>query len=880
MNRTVRALAAAALLGGFVPAARSEVDLIDGRTPWRACLVVGGNVVRDAGGLKLFQRRSSGAFDPAVAEPEKSGFSPMPPADWPKADFDDRCWARHLQDDLSDFLGDFGTPVHEWIWPALLCLRTGFGIADPAKATDLKVTITGLGGGVVYVNGREVGRGFMPAGPLAALTPAEDYPKEAYVAEDGVTALPVPKMPAQPETKWLDRYKRRVRAFTVNVPPQVLVKGRNVLAIAIHRAAASGPLPKNGGWSHLGFHRVTLTGAGGVIPYAEALKSTRVWSAGAEEQITESPAQQSLVRRSMFKTLVWTRGMPVKGVQFGNPFDPVLPIRMAAPRNGACSGQAVLSDPAGLKGVTAALGPMKGPQGVAIPPAAVKIRYAVQHADVHYCDALMPAPPDGAKTAPVWLIVEAPKDQAAGWYTGALSLGANGKTFSVPVQLLVTGYTLPPARQFAADVGVAHSPDTTAAHYKVEPWSDAHFRLMEPSLAMMGQLGNDVLQAPVVTRNQFNWRLPLVRFVKAGDALRPDFTLFNKYLDLYVKHCAPPKVISVYIWDRAFGKEMASSYEGRQIAQLDVDRTPVAKQPLKVQVVDPKTGATTEADAPQLSDPDAESFYKPLLDGLKGLVEKRGWPASCVVLGLGGDLRPSKNIGERVRRWAPYARWNLLSHFTGDPGSFFYKGPNNEPLKSGKLIAVGDLEVGLKEHPYWGCLFVFAPVKTLEQRLAQPAEFIDLPTLRWHWQDYSPPLIFRMLALQYGSMGRIGLDFWLKDRDAARNTSYFTASSSLTVPGPDGALPTVRFQMVREGVQDMELRWSIVRAYAKLPDAQRKPYRDLLDDVVSRVAWGRDYLSQHELSYDWPAYAARVQAAAAELAGVKTEATWDRPPAP
>jgi hypothetical protein len=80
MNRTGRALAAAALLGGFIPTVQSEVELIDARTPWRACLVVGGNVVRDAGGLKLFQRRSSGAFDPAVAEPEKSGFSPMPPA--------------------------------------------------------------------------------------------------------------------------------------------------------------------------------------------------------------------------------------------------------------------------------------------------------------------------------------------------------------------------------------------------------------------------------------------------------------------------------------------------------------------------------------------------------------------------------------------------------------------------------------------------------------------------------------------------------------------------------------------------------------------------------------------------------------------------------
>jgi len=42
---------------------------------------------------------------------------------------------------------------------------------------------------------------------------------------------------------------------------------------------------------------------------------------------------------------------------------------------------------------------------------------------------------------------------------------------------------------------------------------------MEPSLAMMGQLGNDVLHVPGIARNQFNWRLPLVQWVKADGGL-------------------------------------------------------------------------------------------------------------------------------------------------------------------------------------------------------------------------------------------------------------------------------------------------------------------------------------------------------------------------
>ena len=582
---------------------------------------------------------------------------------------------------------------------------------------------------------------------------------------------------------------------------------------------------------------------------------------------------QSLIRRSMFKTFIWARGMPVKGVRMGNPFDPVRPVRMAAPRNGVCSGQAVLSDPAGLADVTATLGPLTGPRGAVIPAAGVKIRYAVRHGAVHYCDALMPDSPKGAKTVPVWAIVEVPADQAPGWYTSLLSLSANGKTFSVPVQVLVTGYALPDARHFTSDIGVMHSPDTIAQHYKAEPWSDAHFRLLAPSLALMGQLGNDVLHVQVITRNQFNWRVPLVRFVRTPDGLRPDFTILRKYVAAYARHCAAPQVFCLYIWDANCAKRVANVYEGRQIPS----RAFTPRMPLMVEAVDPATGAASEVEAPRIGDEGSEAFYKALIDGAREIVEQRTWPVRSIMLGLGGDNRPSQEAAALMKQWAPYARWNLLSHFSGDPGALFYRGPLLAQFKAGKLIAVGGLEVGLKEHPWTAEARVLTALQ-LEQRLANPTEFIEFGTARWLWQDYSPPFVFRTLPLLWGNLGRIGLDFWGTGRDAPRNKSYFTQSSSLTVPGPEGAVPTVRFQMMREGVQDMEVRLAVIRACGKLPAEKRPPYRALLDDLIRRMDGGRYFLSQHELGYDWPSYAAKVQEAAAELAGVRSGAAWHNPP--
>ena len=38
------------------------------------------------------------------------------------------------------------------------------------------------------------------------------------------------------------------------------------------------------------------------------------------------------------------------------------------------------------------------------------------------------------------------------------------------------------------------------------------------------------------------------------------------------------------------------------------------------------------------------------------------------------------------------------------------------------------------------------------------------------------------------------------------------------------------------------------------------------------------FLSQHELSYDWPSYVASLHLAAGELSGARSGAAWDKPP--
>ncbi len=903
---------------GAMPAAADAaagVELIDEQTPWRAYLVQGRLPLKAEEGLRLRERRAAWDFEygghdrevvitpvptrrnpdpePEVVDLDRRNphYTVLPPPDWTDADFDDIHWPRYQTDELSDFLGDYGVPAGAR-GPVALHLRTRFGVSDPERATDLELAATGLGGAVIHVNGQEVGRAYLPEDDPHALAFAHSYPEPAYVDEYG-ELLPgasgqrpglgeLDLTPIEVPEELRENYEQRIRSFTITIPPDLLHRGANVLAVewrtAPHRRGGAG-------WSHLGVHRIALTSdsGDGAIAYREAIASTHLWNAAAEEQITSDRAQQSLVQRRWHWSMYWARGMPVRGTQMGNPFDPLRPLRILVPRGGMGSGQVVISDLDGLHELSATMGELSGRDGAVLKARSVSTRYAAQPDDLHHCDVLMPEPPDGAGTVPIWTIIEAPAGQAPGWYTGTLSVRGNGRSFQVPVQVLVSGATLPPPHEFAdVSVHLTQSPRTVAMHYDVEPWSDRHWQLLEPSLKLLGQAGNEVLNVPVILSNfpaafrpgqparsesSQTWRQPLIRWVKGDEGrLRPDFEVFDRFLDLYVEHVGPPRAISLWLWEPGSAVELAQAYEGRREHSVETEaRTPG----VLVQVWDPQTGRAHQHTAPGLLDDDAEAFWRPMLEGVRRRVQQRGWDERIIMLGFGSDVRPGERTGRRVRQWAPYARWDLLSHFSGEtPGR----------KDDGRYIATGGLEVGIRRYPWLRFRRVLS-AEQLEGWLNSPPQYVDLPTARWQHQPWSPPFLYRTLPQMWGRLGHLGLDFWRAGRESGpRNSSFFSHVDALTVPGPQGALPTVRFQMLREGVQDTHIRLAIVRACLELAEDQREPYRQLLDELRGRVGHGHGYLSQHELQFDWPGYIARLHEALAELTGQSIDARWDQPP--
>jgi hypothetical protein len=105
----------------------------------------------------------------------------------------------------------------------------------------------------------------------------------------------------------------------------------------------------------------------------------------------------------------------------------------------------------------------------------------------------------------------------------------------------------------------------------------------------------------------------------------------------------------------------------------------------------------------------------------------------------------------------------------------------------------------------------------------------------------------------------------------------------MTAPGPDGPLPTVRFQMYREAVQEAEAWLTIVGTCATREDDQAKAAMALYRDAVNLYARGggveNSSVPLAKLSLGWVGAIARAYEVAGELTGAESAATWRQPPA-
>ena len=850
--------------------AKGEVVPVDPLTP-RAGRTEQGELVRCPINLVGYAHRRTFAELEIYPAREIHG-SPYPPVGWQEPDFDDDTWIRdpYPQRQLYGCI-------------ALRCLRGKFEVSDPKRATELILTVRFRGGVVAYLNGREVGRAYLPKGEIKPDVLAEDYPKEAYIGPEGVlfeqglqwlvpSGVKAEDGDAAVQAAWIEngvaysmqfrshsigvdaasksffaskdpevvaRYKSRCRTLEAKIPPDLLRKGINVLALEIHRAPA---------WEGMFTAPSYYDGRKSLM----AVSSGETWwnRAELEDVKLTAPADADWITPNVTPPkglYVWNHPACVEldPSYYPDPNEPLRPIRLRGLKNGTYSGVLVVSSTGPIRGLKVQAMDLKGPGGT-LAASSIQIAYprfangtymsnnapgqkSLEVGNWPLYDPLEPLPPKEIKESawpvmyraarrfpamqPVWVTVRVPRTAPAGEYRGTVTVEAEGaKPVAATLELEVVGdWVLPDSQAFKTYIGLLECPDAVASYYKVGLWSEQHWQLMDKVFEVLGQLGTKDLYVPLVAKTHLGNACSMVLWVKQADgSYACDTSIAEKYLDLAIKHLGKIPTVCLYVSTR--------SQYGHQKA---VD------QPI-VTEMDPATKELKELLPPKWGTPEAQVFWKPVIERMRDILARHGLENSMffgyLADGIGpvaeGNASGLSNHFADLRTISPTTKWLASSHMP--PNSWragpTLRGPDFLGVLSwmwGPLLSVSWMDEN--DTPWWKPMYAWrdrtVPLIMLAGSRSRSATLTNdhCPNVaRWRVAPEAVLLSKKNDGYTYQGLGPWGADFW--GNECVLYDSYHNVALSetpvrwLVGPGQDGPVPTCRTRMLQEGLQEAEAR--------------------------------------------------------------------------
>ena len=154
-------------------------------------------------------------------------------------------------------------------------------------------------------------------------------------------------------------------------------------------------------------------------------------------------------------------------------------------------------------------------------------------------------------TRPVWLTFDIPSDAQPGVYTGTLNIYArNQKTQKLLITLEVLPQTLPKPQDWKFHLDLWQNPSAVARFYQVKPWSEAHWRLLENQMKMLAETGQKVITA---TLNKDPWNVQcydayqeMITWTKnANGSWMYDYSVFDRWVN-FMMNLGVTKMINCY----------------------------------------------------------------------------------------------------------------------------------------------------------------------------------------------------------------------------------------------------------------------------------------------------------------------------------------------
>ncbi|WP_430809535.1 MULTISPECIES: glycoside hydrolase domain-containing protein [unclassified Carboxylicivirga] len=391
---------------------------------------------------------------------------------------------------------------------------------------------------------------------------------------------------------------------------------------------------------------------------------------------------------------------------------------------------------------------------------------------------------------PLWLRVHIPRNVAAGEYTGIVTLKAKQlQPITLPLTLSVAERELPEPGQWAFHLDLWQNPYAVARWFEVEPWSKEHFKRLRPELELLASAGQKCV---TVTLNNRPWGGQtydafgsMIAWHKKQDgSWHYDFSIFDRWVS-FALDCGIGPQINCYTmvpWGNTF-------YYFDEALQKEVSVT-----------MNPGTDEYT-------------AFWKPFLTRFVAHLKSKGWYHQTTIA---MDERSKKDM---------MAVYQLIQEVSPD-------------LKI--ALAADHWFPELSDNLFDFCAssrFTF-PTDLLERRRAQGQKTTYYTCCVEAYPNtftFSPPAESAWLGWYTAARGLDGYLRWAYNswtenpyRDS-RFRRWPAGDTYLTYPG--GA-SSIRFERLREGIQDYEKIGILRRELSDCSNEEAAVLLQRLDDLL------------------------------------------------
>ena len=475
------------------------------------------------------------------------------------------------------------------------------------------------------------------------------------------------------------------------------------------------------------------------------------------------------------------------------------------------SAQLVLwtSDGAGQVSLSAA--PLRNESGSELPASSLRpafVRYVLADDGSHGCG---PLPPDAPRnlvadvidtadtldisprtTRPVWLSIDVPTDAEPGQYTGQLIVSFAGGSVAFEINLEVLSLLLPQPSEWKFHLDLWQNPWAVARYHNVKPWSKEHFLLLEPLLKMLADAGQKCITTTIVHHpwggQTYDPYDSMIEWVKNPDGTWSfDYSVF----DDYVRLCT-----------RLGIKEQISCYSmapwGNNFRYLDA-----ATGSYQTLTAEPGTEAYNE-------------HWRPFIADFAKHLEKRGWLGRTAIAMDERDLPAMQAVIDLIKNIAPDIKIAMAGHY---------------------FPAINDDVDNL-------CIFITHIDKSTPDAIALRKDQNQITTFyvccanaKPNNFTYSPPaesawLGWYAAAMNFDGNLRWAYNSWVAD--PLYDTSHVTFQAADCFFVYPGARSSIRFERLREGIQDYE-KIPIVRK--ALEESNNPGALQTLDEMLTHFTY-------------------------------------------